>query len=155
MLTKKIIIMWVVSIISVAIALWFFLLPRETRQWLPPEAVQDSNGVTGLGITYLPLTPELSQYLELGVDSGVLVTEVVSGSPMSQASVQAGDVILSYNGIELDKEASLLRLMRESPPDEEIVLEVWVCREDCCYSVECCKNCGTPDCVCSHSTPEE
>lgn len=155
MLSKKIIIMWVVSIISVAIALWVFLSPRESRQWVPPAAVPDGSEVTGLGITYIPLTPELSQYFELGVDSGVLVTEVVSGSPMSQASVQAGDVILSYNGIELDEEASLLRLMRESLPDEEIVLEVWGCKENCCYSIECCKSCGTPDCVCSHSTSEE
>lgn len=155
MLTKKIIIVWVVSIVSVAIALVVFLIPRETRQWVPPAAVQGENVVTGLGVSYIPLTPELSQYFDLGVDSGVLVTEVVSGSPMNQASVQAGDVILSYNGIELDEAASLLRLMRESPPDEEIVLEVWGCKENCCYSVECCKSCGTPDCVCSNSTPEE
>lgn len=150
MLSKKIVIIWVVSIISVAMALWFFLLPQETKWGLTPEAVQDGNGATDLGIIYIPVTPELSQYYDLGVDSGVLVTEVVSGSPMSQASVQEGDVILSYNGTLLDKEASLLRLMRESPPDEEITLEVWVCRENCCYSVECCKGCGTSECVCSN-----
>ena len=153
MLSKKVIILWLVSIISVAIAVWVFMLPQETRQWTPPATVQGSSEVTDLGITYIPINPESSQCFDLGVDSGVLVTEVASGSPMGQASVQAGDVILSYNGTELDDEVSLVRLMRESPPDEEIVLEV--CRENCCFSVECCKGCGTPDCVCPHSAPEE
>ncbi len=153
MLSKKVIILWLVSIISVTIAVGVFMLPQETRQWAPPVTVQGSNEVTDLGITYIPITPESSQYFGLGVDSGVLVTEVASGSPMSQASVQAGDVILSYNGTELDEGVSLVRLMRESPPDKEIMLEV--CRGNCCYSYECCKKCGTPDCVCSHSAPEE
>ena len=88
----------------------------------------------------------LSACYDLGLDYGVLVTEVVPGSPMDLASVQAGDVILSYNGAKLDEGGSLLGMMRACRPDDRIAIEV--CRNKSCHIVEFCACCGTPYCNC-------
>ena len=146
MLEKKAIIILAVSIISVAAGLWFFLLPRESGDSPPSEPESETNTVADLGITYIRVSPMLSACYDLGLDYGVLVTEVVPGSPMDLASVQAGDVILSYNGAKLDEGCSLLGMMRACRPDDRIVLEV--CRNKSCHIVEFCACCGTPYCNC-------
>jgi hypothetical protein len=146
MLQKKAVIILTSSAISLAVVLGVLLLPREPGKFEPPP---DTGGISSLGISYLPLSPGSCACYDLEVDSGVLVTEVVSGSPMDRASIKPGDVILSYNGTRLDSGVPLLCLMRECSAREEIVLEI--CREDCCYSVSCCAGCGSPDCTCGHS----
>jgi S1-C subfamily serine protease len=146
MLQKRAVIILTASAISLAVVLGVLLLPHGPGKF---ESPPDTDSIPSLGITYLPLSPELCACYGLEVDSGVLVTEVVSGSPMDLASVKPGDVILSYNGTRLDEGVPLLCLMRGCPADEEIVLEI--CRGDCCYSVSCCAGCGTPSCICGHS----
>jgi S1-C subfamily serine protease len=47
-----------------------------------------------LGITIEPLTPMLAQRLGLPVDSGMLVTEVLRGSPADRVNLLPGDVIV-------------------------------------------------------------
>lgn len=145
MLQKRAIIILTASAISLAVILGVLFLPHEPGKFEPPS----NTDVPMLGMTYLPLSPESCAYYDLGVDSGALVTEVISGSPMDLASLKPGDVILSYNGTPLDEGVPLLCLMRGCPAGEEIVLEV--CRGDCCYSVSCCAGCGTSSCICGHS----
>jgi len=117
------------------------------------ELAQEADTGFNLGITYLPVTPMLSAYYDLGVDSGVLVTEVVPGSPLELASVQVGDVILSCNGCELDEGVSLLGMMRAFEPTDKIVLEV--SSEGQRRIVECCRGCGASGCICGRSIPED
>jgi len=122
------------------------VLPRQSPDLSAPEPVVETDAVIDLGITYICVTPMLSAYYDLGVDSGVLVTEVTPDSPMDLASVQAGDVILSYNGTKVDESVSLLGIMRTCCPDDSILLEV--CRNKDCSIIEFCSCCGTPDCDC-------
>jgi len=122
------------------------VLPRQSADLPESEPTSETDVAADLGITYLRVTPMLSAYYDLGVDSGVLVTEVIPGSPMDLASVQAGDVILSYNGTKVDESVSLLGIMRVCHPDDRISLEV--CRNKDCCTVEFCPCCGTPDCNC-------
>jgi len=50
-----------------------------------------------LGLTVEPLTPEASRRFKLSARSGVLVTDVASGSSGDQAGIRAGDAILEVN----------------------------------------------------------
>lgn len=150
---KKLIIAGIVAAISVTVALVVSPLLPQLEDRSSSELAQEADTGVNLGITYLPVTPMLSAYYDLGVDSGVLVTEVVPGSPMELASVQTGDVILSCNGCKLDEGVSLLGMMRAFQPDDKIVLEV--SSEGHHHIVECCRCCGTPGCTCGHSIPED
>lgn len=98
---------------------------------LPPQGGETTKNI---GITYLPLTPELAAHYDLRVTSGVLITEVVLGTPAASAGLKAGDIILSYNGANIEAEASLLEMIMACPANSRIVLEVW--REDGVATVE-------------------
>lgn len=60
-----------------------------------------------LGVTIQPLTQELSKQFDLKDEKGVLVADVMENSPAEKAGMQRGDVILAFNGKEVeDGEAS-------------------------------------------------
>jgi serine protease Do len=50
-----------------------------------------------LGIVLQPIDKELCDALELEKAEGILVSDIVKGSPASEAGLQQGDIILSYN----------------------------------------------------------
>ena len=146
MIRKKAVIVGITVAISISLVLGLVVLPRQSPDLSAPEPVAETDVAIDLGITYLRVTPMLSAYYDLGVDSGVLVTEVIPGSPMDRASVQAGDVILSYNGTKVDESVSLLGIMRTCLPDDSISIEV--CRDKDCSTIEFCSCCGTLACDC-------
>ncbi len=150
---KKLIIAGIVAAISVTVALVVSPLLPQLADRSSAELAQEADTGVNLGITYLPVTPELSAYYDLGVDSGVLVTEVTPGRPMEMASVQEGDVILSCNDTKLDEGVSLLEMIRACQPDDKVVLEI--SSDGQRRKVEWCPNCGTPACICDPSTPED
>jgi len=78
-----------------------------------------------MGVSYLPVTPRVSQYYGLTVDSGALVTEVVPGSMAEKAGLKVGDVIVAFNGTSLGEEAPLLGIIRACPPGNPITLDFW------------------------------
>ena len=140
----------IVAAISIPLVLVFFLLPRISADLPTADSAEDNISWMNLGITYLRVTPELSDYYNLGVDSGVIITEVTPGSTMDMADVKAGDVICSCNGIELNEDVSLLKLLREALSDDTVMLEI--CRGGDCRMIGCCQDCGTSECTCGCST---
>ena len=50
-----------------------------------------------LGVAVRPLTPELAEAAGLKEQKGVVIENVVEGSPADKAGVQKGDVIVSVN----------------------------------------------------------
>jgi S1-C subfamily serine protease len=51
-----------------------------------------------LGVETLTVWPQLAERLELGVDTGALVQQVVDGSPAEEAGLQAGDDEITFQG---------------------------------------------------------
>ena len=60
-----------------------------------------------LGVTIQNLTPEIAKGLGINADSGVVVTQVQSGSGADKAGVKAGDVILKVDGKPVTSNSSL------------------------------------------------
>jgi C-terminal processing protease CtpA/Prc len=58
-----------------------------------------------LGAQMAPLNPELAAYFP--VEEGVIVLEVVEGSPASEAGLQGGDIIVTVAGEEVSSLADL------------------------------------------------
>jgi S1-C subfamily serine protease len=92
-----------------------------------------------LGVETLSLYPQLAGRLDLDVESGALVTDVVEGSPADDAGLRAGDnpirfqgsevdaggdVIVAVNGEKLVGESDLPRLISLLHPGDEVTLEV-------------------------------
>ncbi len=122
---RRVVIAGVIATALVVFLLRVFLSTGQSAEGPPSKPEQETATSMNLGVTYLPMTPGVSAYYDLGVDSGALVTEVVSGSPADRAGVQVGDVILSFNGAILEEEAPLLGMMMACPAGNRITLEVW------------------------------
>ena len=56
---------------------------------------------------------------------GVLVASVVDGSPAAAAGLEAGDVIMAFDGEAIDTIRDLTRAVAAAGPNGEIVLELW------------------------------
>jgi serine protease Do len=116
----------IVIISGVAAALiGFFLIPNQSKDGTLTESVSEHGASVDLGFTYLQVTPRLSAYYGIGVNSGALVTEVVPGSPADQAGIREGDVIIGFNGARLEMGSPLLGMMMACPAGNIVALEVW------------------------------
>ena len=51
-----------------------------------------------VGVTAQTITPLLAEALGLGVDRGVILSDVAAGSPAARAGLQPGDVVLTLDG---------------------------------------------------------
>ena len=113
----------IIAAVLAALVLVFFLVPRQSEDNPSLEPAPGNSAATNLGFTYLPVTPRVSAYYDLGVDSGALVTEVIPESPADRAGVEVGDVILSFNGGRLEEEPPL-GMMMACYADHIIAMEV-------------------------------
>lgn len=112
------VILGIAAVVTMIVVVAVSLL--DQRDGALPDAV-----TVDMGVSYLPVTPGVSDYYGLGVDSGALVTEVAPDSMAARAGVVVGDVILTFNGIEVREESPLLGAMRNCPAGNVIALEVW------------------------------
>jgi serine protease Do len=83
---------------------------------------------TFLGVTMYELTPDLVDRFGLGTDKGVLVTDVNIGSPADNAGLQAGDVVVKFDGKTVTKSEDLKTLVQAKKPGDAVVVE-WVTRD--------------------------
>ncbi len=92
-----------------------------------------------LGISGATISGQLSEALNLGTDSGVIVQEAPEDGPAAEAGIKAGDtpvtvggqqvltggdIIVKANGEELGSMEDLIRIINDSEVGEEIQLEV-------------------------------
>ena len=55
-----------------------------------------------LGITLQALTKDIAEFFNINVPGGIIVNEVVKGSPADKAGLEVGDMIIEVNGQPLD-----------------------------------------------------
>ena len=104
--------------------------PQRGTPVLPPTAhvptrlkatIAGSNMELVAGAVLLPLTDDLRE--NLGLDDGVLVYDVLRGSPALEAGLRAGDIITRVNGQKLQSILALIAIMDQAR-DREVELQV-------------------------------
>jgi serine protease Do len=75
-----------------------------------------------VGIESQPVESQLAEYF--GVDAGILITRVLDGTPADQAGLEAGDVIVAWEGQPVRQPNDIHERLAESKPGEEIELSV-------------------------------
>jgi len=125
MFKKKFLIICITAIGIAAVILGLFLFTGEAEDGLQPELAAVDKTYTDLGITYLRVTRGLSEYYQLGVDYGALITEVIPGSPADMAGLRKGDVILNFNGKKPEEPNPLLGMMMNCITGNTMTLDVW------------------------------
>ena len=77
-----------------------------------------------LGVAVQPLTPELAKSFKADGRTGVLVSDVVDGSPAAKAGLRRGDILLSYDGRPIARIDTLPRAVAETPVGRAVTLTV-------------------------------
>jgi len=77
-----------------------------------------------LGITPLPLTPEIAERLDLSTEEGVIVQSVVDGGPADDGGLQPGDLLVSLGEQPVRGVEEFLAELRDYVPGDEVTVEV-------------------------------
>ncbi len=77
-----------------------------------------------LGVYIQPVTKELAKKFGLEEAEGVLVADVIKGSPAEKAGVKRGDVIVEYEGKKVKDTHALPRMVAETKVGTKAELEV-------------------------------
>jgi serine protease Do len=68
-----------------------------------------------LGVRIQPVTPEIAESLGMQSAKGALVAGIIKDGPVDDGSVQPGDVIIRFDGKDVDEMRDLPRVVAESP----------------------------------------
>src|SRR5690606_23138787 len=94
----------------------------------PPSTSDREIAISGntrfAGATAAALSPALAQRLGLGFSTqGVAIVTVEPGSPAQRLGLQAGDIILALNGMEIRDIETFQSLAAQRPRSWEIVIQ--------------------------------
>jgi serine protease Do len=74
----------------------------------------ESSGPSAFGLRVTNLTPEIAAQLGVGIDTGVLVSDVDPGSPAEEAGLQRGDIVVEVNRQSVSSVDALRELLARS-----------------------------------------
>jgi serine protease Do len=78
-----------------------------------------------LGVQIQQVTPEIAKSLGLPKEGGALVADVTPGGPAAKSGFKQGDVILSFNGHQIDKVRDLPIVVAETRVGQKADVKVW------------------------------
>jgi serine protease Do len=77
-----------------------------------------------LGVVVQEVTPVLAKQFGLRAPKGALVAEVAKGGPAEKAGLKRGDVIVSFDGVPVDKMHQLPRIVAQKAPGTPVNVAV-------------------------------
>lgn len=77
-----------------------------------------------LGVYIQEVTDEIAESLGLEEAVGALVSNITAGGPADDAKLEAGDVILSFNGQKIERMRDLPRIVAETDVDTTVDVEI-------------------------------
>lgn len=78
-----------------------------------------------IGVQIGEVTKEVAESLGLVRAQGVQVQRVEPGSPAEKGGIEAGDIILKFNGAQIEKSTDLRRIVGASKPGTRAMVTVW------------------------------
>ena len=78
-----------------------------------------------LGVQIQTVTDEIAESLGLNEAKGALVAGVVDDSPAAAAGFKSGDVILSFNTVDVPQSRKLPRIVADTGVGKEVDVEIW------------------------------
>ncbi|MEW6674679.1 MAG: DegQ family serine endoprotease [Nitrospirota bacterium] len=106
-----------------------FAIPSNMAKAVMDSLISKGKVIRGwLGVSVQSITPELAKQFNLKEEKGVLVGDVVEGSPAEKAGILRGDVIIEYEGKKTDEPYHLRNMAANTIPGKEVKLKIL--RED-------------------------
>jgi len=102
-----------------------FAIPVSTAKKIMEQIIQNGSVTRGwVGVAVQELTPELAESFKLGNVQGVLISEVMRGSPADLAGIKAGDILTTVDNKPLTDSNAMLETISGLPPGKIAVLKL-------------------------------
>lgn len=102
-----------------------FAIPTSTAKKVMEQIIQSGSVTRGwVGIAVQELTPELAESFKLKDTQGVLIAEVVRGSPADKSGIKAGDILVSIDGKAMADSTTMLETISALPPGKVALLKL-------------------------------
>jgi S1-C subfamily serine protease len=103
-----------------------FAVPSKIAQYVMREIIDNGSVRRGTiaGIELMPMTTYLAEQLGLRETRGLLVRRVNPRSEAYAAGLRASDVIVSFNGTQIDEASQFMRLLSDAPIGRSAALGV-------------------------------
>jgi len=98
-----------------------FAIPINSAKTCSNEIIAHGSMIRPwLGVSGLTITSEVASYYGLPIDSGVLVTRVIPGSPADSAGIVPGDVVLEFSGKTMNNVEELVEEIQKRKAGEKV-----------------------------------
>ena len=103
-----------------------FSIPSNTAKLIVEQIISFGQAKRGwLGVQIQDLTPEFSESLGYESTEGAFVASVQPNSPAAKSNIQAGDIIVKFNGKKISSFKDLPKVVGETPIGSEVLVSVW------------------------------
>jgi len=102
-----------------------FAIPASTVKSTVEQLIDGGKVTRGwLGISLAPVTQDIADALELANTDGVLVDDVIAGTPAQKGGVESGDIITALDGSDVKGPNDLSRRIATMPPGRTVKVKV-------------------------------
>jgi len=101
-----------------------FAIPINMAKELLPQLEKGKVTRGWLGVSIQEVTDDIAKSFKLKDAKGALVAEVMEGTPAQQGGMERGDIIISFDGKEVETPNELQRIVASTPPDKKVKAKV-------------------------------
>lgn len=102
-----------------------FAIPVSTAKKIMEQIIQNGSVTRGwIGVAVQDMTPELAESFKLKDTQGVLISEVVRGSPADKAGIKPGDILVSIADSALSDSTVMLETISALVPGNTVSLKL-------------------------------
>jgi serine protease Do len=102
-----------------------FSIPSNMARVVLDSLVSDGKVIRGwLGVTIQGITKELAGQFNLKSEKGALVSDVISDSPAEKAGLKRGDIIVEFDGKEVENQLGLRNMVASTRPGSKVALKI-------------------------------
>ena len=103
-----------------------FAIPSQMVEHVMHSLIGHGKVIRGwLGVSIQDISPELASQFDAPDTQGALVGDVFSASPAGLAGLQRGDIIRTYNKVQVNNPTHLRTLVADTAPNTSVPLTVW------------------------------
>ncbi|MFN4318905.1 MAG: Do family serine endopeptidase [Aquificaceae bacterium] len=100
-----------------------FAIPINLAKWVADRLIEKGRVVRGwLGVVIQDITPDMAE--SLGVKEGVIIAQVMPGSPADKGGLRVGDIVVEVDGQRVSEVRELQFKIMRTPPGKEINMKV-------------------------------
>ncbi|PJC02610.1 MAG: 2-alkenal reductase [Gallionellales bacterium CG_4_9_14_0_8_um_filter_59_50] len=102
-----------------------FAIPVSTAKKVMEQIIQSGSVTRGwIGVAVQDMTPELAESFKLSDTQGVLISEIVRGSPADKAGIKPGDILIGIGDNSKIDSTSMLEIISALTPGKTVDLKL-------------------------------